>query len=84
MGLLQVIFHAKLALDWTIEDKAALKRRIIQNSIYGVDLDRGAVDIARLRFWLSIIVDEEVKPGEKPVARCWLKKRIYPEKTSPL
>jgi len=68
MGLLQEIFHAKLALDWTIADKAALKRRIIQNSIYGVDLDRGAVDIARLRFWLSIIVDEEVEPGEKPEA----------------
>jgi len=68
MGLLQEIYHAKLALDWTIEDKAELKRSIIQNSIYGVDIDRGAVDIARLRFWLSIIVDEEVKPGEKPVA----------------
>lgn len=68
MGLLQEIFHAKLALDWTIDDKAALKRRIIQNSIYGVDLDRGAVDIARLRFWLSIIVDEEVEPGEIPEA----------------
>ncbi|MEI6139800.1 MAG: TaqI-like C-terminal specificity domain-containing protein [Mariniphaga sp.] len=68
MGLLQEIFHAKLALNWTIADKAALKRRIIQNSIYGVDLDRGAVDIARLRFWLSIIVDEEVEPGEKPEA----------------
>lgn len=68
MGLLQEIYHAKLALDWTIEDKAELKRNIIQNSIYGVDIDRGAVDIARLRFWLSIIVDEEVKPGEKPEA----------------
>jgi len=68
MGLLQEIYHAKLVLDWTIEDKAELKRNIIQNSIYGVDIDRGAVDIARLRFWLSIIVDEEVKPGEKPEA----------------
>jgi hypothetical protein len=68
MGLLQEIYHAKLALDWTIADKAALKRKIIQNSIYGVDIDRGAVDIARLRFWLSIIVDEEVEPGEKPEA----------------
>jgi len=31
---------------------------IIQNSIYGVDIEKGAVDIARLRFWLSLIVDE--------------------------
>jgi hypothetical protein len=33
---------------------------IIKHSIYGVDLDKGAVDIARLRFWLSLIVDEEI------------------------
>jgi hypothetical protein len=35
-----------------------VKLNIIQNSIYGVDIERGAVDIARLRFWLSLIVDE--------------------------
>lgn len=67
MGLLQEIFHAKLALDWTLLDKKGeVKRAIIQNSIYGVDKDKGAIDIARLRFWLSLIVDEEVKKGEKP------------------
>lgn len=67
MGLLQEIFHAKLALDWTLLDKKGdVKRAIIQNSIYGVDKDKGAVDIARLRFWLSLIVDEEVLKGEKP------------------
>ena len=39
------------------------KLSIIKNNIYGVDLDKGAVDIARLRFWLSLIVDEkEPKP----------------------
>jgi hypothetical protein len=36
------------------------KLAIIKHSIYGVDLDKGAVDIARLRFWLSLIVDEEI------------------------
>lgn len=67
MGLLQEVFHAKLTLDWTLFDKKGeVKRGIIQNSIYGVDKDKGAVDIARLRFWLSLIVDEEVKKGEKP------------------
>jgi len=67
MGLLQEIFHAKLALDWTLLDKKGdVKRGIIQNSIYGVDKDKGAVDIARLRFWLSLIVDEDVEQGEKP------------------
>ena len=34
-----------------------IKQSIIRDSIYGVDIDPGAVDIARLRFWLSLIVD---------------------------
>src|SRR5690606_37591570 len=36
-----------------------VKKNIIQNSIYGVDLESGAIDIARLRFWLALVVDEE-------------------------
>jgi hypothetical protein len=35
-----------------------LKRHIIQESIYGVDIDASAIDIARLRLWLSLVVDE--------------------------
>ncbi|PKN59763.1 MAG: hypothetical protein CVU53_06560, partial [Deltaproteobacteria bacterium HGW-Deltaproteobacteria-11] len=42
------------------------KRQAIQNSLYGVDIDPGAVEIAKLRLWLSLIVDEddirEIKP----------------------
>lgn len=67
MGLLQEIFHAKQVLKEianlpelrTVSD-ADMKENIIQNSIYGVDIEKGAVDIARLRFWLSLIVDEEL------------------------
>ena len=40
-----------------VNDYAALKAEIICNNIYGVDIEKGAIDIARLRFWLSIIVD---------------------------
>ncbi len=36
-----------------------LKKQIIQESIYGVDIDRSAIDIARLRLWLSLVVDED-------------------------
>ncbi|WP_437397527.1 Eco57I restriction-modification methylase domain-containing protein [Flagellimonas lutimaris] len=36
-----------------------LKKHIIQESIYGVDIDRSAIDIARLRLWLSLVVDED-------------------------
>ncbi|MCP4359262.1 MAG: hypothetical protein GY796_14715, partial [Chloroflexi bacterium] len=35
------------------------KRHTIQESIYGVDIDPGAVDIAKLRLWLSLVVDED-------------------------
>ena len=58
IGILQEIYWIKLTLDLTL-DRAELKRGIIQNSIYGVDIDAGAVEIARLRFWLSLVVDEE-------------------------
>ncbi|WP_163377800.1 Eco57I restriction-modification methylase domain-containing protein [Cyclobacterium sp. SYSU L10401] len=36
-----------------------LKRHTIQESIYGVDIDASAIDVARLRLWLSLVVDEE-------------------------
>ena len=37
-----------------------IKREVIQNNIYGVDISAGAIEIARLRFWLSLVVDEEI------------------------
>jgi hypothetical protein len=69
MGLLHEIYNLKIP----IEDKkglkakspADLKKHIIEESIYGVDIDSGAVDIARLRFWLSLVVDE-VEPQPLP------------------
>ncbi|HNR19080.1 MAG TPA: TaqI-like C-terminal specificity domain-containing protein [Bacteroidia bacterium] len=64
MGILQEILNAKNALDLTL-DRARAKKNIIQNTIYGVDLDKGAVDIARLRFWLALVVDED-KPQPLP------------------
>jgi hypothetical protein len=36
-----------------------LKKHSIGHSIYGVDLDPSAIDIARLRLWLSLVVDED-------------------------
>ena len=41
------------------QTRVELKKQIIENNIYGVDIDQGAIDIARLRFWLSIVVDAE-------------------------
>lgn len=70
MGLLNEIFQCVYVLYgpgndavkevWGMEEwqPNVVKLNIIQNSIYGVDIEKGAVDIARLRFWLSLIVDE--------------------------
>ncbi len=60
MGMLKELYLCRSAIEGTDQSKAAeIKRHIIQNNIYGVDIERGAVDIARLRFWLSLVVDEE-------------------------
>ena len=68
MGLLHEIFALKglIAFErgYVAWSPAEVKKQIIQNSIYGVDIEEGAVDIARLRFWLSLVVDE---PTPRPL-----------------
>lgn len=59
MGLLNELLNCREVLSGEHYDRAEIKKSIIQNNIYGVDIEKGAVDIARLRFWLSIVVDEE-------------------------
>ena len=63
VGMMQEIVRARMALaavdgmpDQTFYQ---LKRHAIQHSLYGVDLDPGAVEIAKLRLWLSMVVDED-------------------------
>lgn len=68
MGLLQEIHAIKEVIAYELHQPwkpADVKENIIQNSVYGVDIEKGAVDIARLRFWLSLVVDEE-KPRALP------------------
>jgi len=43
------------------------KRHAIQDCLYGVDIDTSAVEIAKLRLWLSLIVDEEDIRRIKPL-----------------
>lgn len=64
MGILKVIYSILCKLHNLLDptttfDEAQTKKDIIQKSIHGVDLERGAVDIARLRFWLALVVDED-------------------------
>lgn len=70
IGMLQEIFDAKRFIYPYLKtnqpfDPAATKKNIIQKSIYGVDIEKGAVDIAQLRFWLALVV-EEVNPHPLP------------------
>ena len=70
MGVLNVLYHARLLLYGFTKptqdfSPAEVKREIIQNNIYGVDIEKGAVDIARLRFWLALVVDE-IQPEPLP------------------
>lgn len=66
VGMLNEIVRARIALvesGFLPEAKKRTtyeyKRQAIQNSIYGVDIESGAVEIAKLRLWLSLVVDEE-------------------------
>lgn len=67
MGLLLEIMQVLESLDKTMsyEARARHKRDIIARCIYGIDIDSGAIEIAKLRFWLSIAVDE-VCPNPLP------------------
>ena len=58
MGLLRELFALRSALEPDAHP-SELKRNIIENNIYGVDIEKGAVDIARLRFWLALVVDAD-------------------------
>ncbi|MGC8758256.1 MAG: Eco57I restriction-modification methylase domain-containing protein, partial [Caldisericaceae bacterium] len=42
------------------EDRFKLRKKLIEHCIYGVDIQNRAVHIARLRLWLSLIVELDV------------------------
>lgn len=74
VGMLHEIVQARRALAiYRIDDPAQrpapydLKRHAIQQSIYGVDVDASAVEIAKLRLWLSLVVDEESYDAIQPL-----------------
>ena len=47
-----------------------LKWNTIKNSIYAVDIENSAVDITKLRLWLSIVVDQTDDPEPLPNLNC--------------
>ena len=46
------------------EERYYLRKKLIEDCIYGVDIQERAVHLARLRLWLSLIVDTEVEDPE--------------------
>jgi len=63
VGMLHEIVSARRLLNHE-KNEYHLKKETIQNCIYGVDIDPGAVEIAKLRLWLSLVVDYELKDIE--------------------
>ena len=74
LGMMQVILAARQAVGRregeTIKRgslrMSQLKREIIANNLYGVDIKPEAIEVAKLRMWLSLVVDipdiEDVEP----------------------
>jgi len=72
VGMMTEIVRARMALTPYFNDPHErspyfFKRHAIQNCLYGVDIDSGAVEIAKLRLWLSLVVDEEDVKQIKPL-----------------
>jgi hypothetical protein len=66
MGMLQLLLKTIERLDPTYDSYKA-KLRILENSIFGVDIEPMAVELSRLRAWLSIVVDETDVKKVKPL-----------------
>ncbi len=72
VGMMNEIVRARNVLSVYINDKETrtaynFKRHAIQNCLYGVDIDPGAVEIAKLRLWLSLVIDEEERKTVQPL-----------------
>ena len=63
LGLLQELLELRASLFARTKVDAITvyerKLEVIQNNVYGVDIDPFAVNIARLRLWLSLAVDHD-------------------------
>jgi len=71
VGMMSEIVKARNVLSIFLNNKERtvydFKRQCIEHSLYGVDIDPGAVEIAKLRLWLSLVVDEDDIKNIKPL-----------------
>ena len=66
MGMIQLLVRSYERLLKSF-DPYELKLSIIENNIFGVDIEPMAIEISRLRAWLSVIIDEPDKTNIKPL-----------------
>ncbi len=71
LGMLQEIHALQYLLDTTAHQRTARddymrKVTIIENCLYGVDIDPFAVNIAWLRLWLALVIDNPRNPLKHP------------------
>lgn len=63
LGMLQELLHVREALFASAavakDAQYKWKREIIENNIYGVDIDKFATQIAALRLWLSLAIESD-------------------------
>lgn len=62
MGMLNAIVRRLIDLGEDANDLHALKLHVIENCIYGVDIQTIAVQISKLRFFISLVCEE--KPNQ--------------------
>ncbi len=63
MGILHKLVELHEALG-TVKSSYELKKDILSQNIYGVDIMPMAIEIARLRAWLSLVLEEDYKPTD--------------------
>ena len=66
MGMLQLLLKTYERIEKRF-DPYKLKLSIIENNIYGVDIQPMAIEISRLRAWLSVIVEESDRKNIHPL-----------------
>lgn len=72
VGMMNEIIKARSTLTPFIKSKSKrdayhFKLHAIQHCLYGVDIDPGAIEIAKLRLWLSLVVDEDERQNIQPL-----------------
>jgi len=65
--MMQVLVNLRKQLNVSVGkniNEVTLKKKFIKENLYGVDIDSGAIEIAKLRLWLALIVDYEKSEAE--------------------